>query len=148
MKELLSPMTGTAVPLEQIPDDVFSRKLLGDGAAILPDEGRILSPVDGVVSAVAETLHAYCFSTPEGLEILIHVGLESVRLRGEGFVSHVKAGDMVRAGDPVATVDLQLLRRRNLPLITAVVICEGAEGTYLSAATGPVTAGKTTLLSI
>mgnify|MGYP003293424927 CR=1 FL=1 len=148
MLQLLAPMTGTAIPLDQVPDTAFSRKLLGDGAAIVPEEGVIVSPVDGVLSAISGTLHAYIFSTPEGQEILVHVGLESVGLQGRGFTPLVKEGDPVKTGDPVAQVDLLFLRKKGVPLYTPVVICEGAEGMTLTAKTGPVTAGQTVLLTL
>ena len=127
MIRLLAPMTGSAIPLDQVPDSAFSRKLLGDGIAILPREGTIVSPVDGTLSAIAHTKHAYIFTSAEGLEILVHVGLQSVGLQGRGFYPLVKAGDPVRAGDPVADVDLSLLRKKGVPLYTPVVVCEGAE---------------------
>lgn len=148
MIQLLSPMTGTAVPLEQVPDNAFSRKLLGDGIALLPQEGTILSPVDGCLSAISDTLHAYVFSTPEGQEILVHVGLESVGLQGRGFYPLKKPGEAVKVGEPVADVDLLALQKKGVPLYTPVVICEGAENLRLTAVTGPVTAGQSVLITL
>ncbi len=148
MVSILAPMTGTAIPLEQVPDGAFSRKLLGDGIAILPTEGALLSPADGTLDAIIQTLHAYVFRTDEGLEILVHVGLESVGLQGRGFYPLVKEGTRVRAGEPVADVDLTLLQKKGVPLYTPVVICEGGEGRLLTAYTGSVEAGKTTILTI
>ena len=148
IKYVLAPLSGRAVPLEQVPDDVFSRKILGDGVAVIPSDGRIVAPVDGEVASVSETRHAYGFTSDDGLEILVHVGLESVTLRGEGFVSHVQAGDRVRAGDLVAEFDLGLLESRGLPTVTPIVICEGAEELPISAASGDVTAGKDTLITL
>lgn len=147
MIQLLSPMTGTAIPLDRIPDSAFSKKLLGDGVGILPEDGKLLSPVDGSVSAISHTLHAYVFRTPEGLEILVHIGLESAGLQGRGFRPLVKEGDIVRAGDPVAEADLMFLRKKGVPLYTPVVVCEGAETMTMTAAAGPVEAGKTVLLT-
>ena len=148
MIQLFSPMTGTAVPLERVPDSAFSRKLLGDGVAILPEDGTLLSPVEGTVSAIAHTLHAYVIRSSEGLEILVHVGLQSVGLQGRGFTPLVKEGDPVKAGDPVAQVDLTLLRKKGVPLYTPVVICEGAETMTVTSVEGPVEAGKTVLLTV
>ena len=148
MIQLLAPMTGTAIPLEQVPDNAFSRKLLGDGAAIVPEEGVIVSPVDGILSAISNTLHAYIFSTPEGLDILVHVGMESVGLQGRGFYPLKKPGDPVHAGEPVADVDLHLLQKKGVPLYTPVVICGGAEGMKLTTETGSVTAGKSLLMTL
>lgn len=145
-KSIFAPMSGTVVPLEQVPDEVFSKKLLGDGVAILPKEGKIYTPVDGEVATVAETLHAYGFLSKEGMEILIHVGLETVHLKGEGFISHVKAGDPVVKGDLIAEVDLDFLKSRDISAITPVVICNGAEDLDLQTADGEVTAGQDTLI--
>ena len=145
-KSIFAPMSGTVVPLEQVPDEVFSKKLLGDGVAILPKEGKIYAPVDGEVATVAETLHAYGFLSKEGMEILIHVGLETVHLKGEGFISHVKAGDSVVKGDLIAEVDLDFLKSRDISAITPVVICNGAEDLDLQTADGEMTAGQDTLI--
>ncbi len=89
---ILSPVTGKAVALEQVPDPVFSQKIIGDGMAVIPEDGRIVSPVTGEVASVADTLHAFGFRTDEGVELLVHVGLETVALKGECFQVHVKAG--------------------------------------------------------
>ena len=95
LRSVLAPLSGQSVPLEQVPDDVFSQKILGDGIAILPTDGKLYAPVNGEIASVAETRHAYGFTSEDGLEILVHVGLESVALKGEGFTSHVKVGDKV-----------------------------------------------------
>ena len=147
-KSILAPLSGQAIPLEQVPDDVFSQKLLGDGIAINPTDGKIYAPVDGEVSTVAETLHAYGFTSGDGLEILVHVGLDSVKLRGEGFTSYVHAGDKVKAGQLVAEVDLKYLISQGVPAITPVLICEGAEDVELSKASGEVKAGKTAVITL
>ena len=104
--KILSPMTGEAVGLGEVPDPVFSQKIIGDGMAVIPSEGKLLSPVDGEVISVADTKHAYGLRTAEGLELLIHVGLETVHLKGECFQVFVKPGDKVKAGDLLAEVDL------------------------------------------
>ena len=147
-KSILAPLSGQAIPLEQVPDDVFSQKLLGDGIAIIPTDGKIYAPVDGEVSTVAETLHAYGFTSGDGLEILVHVGLDSVKLRGEGFTSHVHAGDKVKAGQLVAEVDLKYLISQGVPATTPVLICEGAEDVELSKVSGEVKAGKTAVITL
>ena len=92
---ILSPATGQAVALERVPDPVFSQKIIGDGMAVIPEDGKILSPVTGEVASVADTLHAFGFRSNDGLELLVHVGLETVALKGECFKVHVKAGDRI-----------------------------------------------------
>lgn len=143
---ILAPMNGTAVALDQVPDQVFSRGILGDGVAICPDSGRILAPVDGVVSAVTDPIYAFGFFTQDGLEILMHVGMETRMLGGEGFHSYVSVGDRIKAGDPVAEIDLALLESRNITAITPLVICEGGENLVFHKLLGRVTAGETAVM--
>ena len=143
-----APLTGKAVPLDQVPDPVFSEKVLGDGVAIIPEDGRIVSPVDGQIESVAETGHAYGFSTEDGLELLVHVGLETVSLKGECFKVHVKEGDQVKKGDLVAEVDLAYLAEKNINPITPVLICSDIDGQDLKCAEGGVEAGKTAVLML
>lgn len=145
---LVSPLNGTAVPLDQVPDPVFSQKIIGDGIAIRPEDGRIVSPVDGEVVSVADTLHAYGLRTPDGLEVLIHFGLETVALKGECFQCHVKAGDQVKAGDLLAQADLKALKAKQVDTITPVLICGGMAGRTMNRYTGPVTAGTPPILRI
>ena len=94
---ILSPLTGTAVPLEEVPDPVFSQKIIGDGIAILPRDGNLVSPIDGEVVSIAETLHAYGLRSEDGIEVMVHFGLETVALKGECFQCCVKIGDKVKA---------------------------------------------------
>ena len=148
LRTVLAPLSGKAVPLEQVPDGVFAQKLLGDGVAIIPEDGKIYAPLDGEVVSIAETRHAYGIQTEEGLEILIHVGLDSVTLQGKGFISHVKMGDQVKSGDLIAEVDLNYLEKKKIPTITPVLLCGGAEGLTLQGKAGKVKAGKDTLFTI
>ena len=146
--KILSPMTGEAVGLGEVPDPVFSQKIVGDGMAVIPSEGKLLSPVDGEIISVADTKHAYGLRTAEGLELLIHVGLETVHLNGECFQVFVKPGDKVKAGDLLAEVDLAYLKERGINPITPVLACGGFQGQQLNAAAGPVQAGKTVLMEL
>ena len=146
--KILSPMTGEAVGLGEVPDPVFSQKIVGDGMAVIPSEGKLLSPVDGEIISVADTKHAYGLRTAEGLELLIHVGLETVHLNGECFQVFVKPGDKVKAGDLLAEVDLAYLKERGINPITPVLVCGGFQGQQLNAAAGPVQAGKTVLMEL
>ncbi len=140
-----SPLNGTVVPLEQVPDAVFADKILGDGCAVIPKDGKIYSPVNGEISSVAETLHAYGFTSEDGLEVLVHFGLETVALGGEGFTAHVKEGDIVKIGDLVAEVDMELLKSKNINSITPVIVCDGAEEWSMRVVEGEVKAGETVL---
>ena len=145
----LSPLTGRSVSLEEVPDPVFSQKIIGDGMAVIPSDGRIVSPVDAQVVSVADTAHAYGLKTEDGIELLIHAGLETVSLKGECFKVHVKQGDTVKAGDVLAEMDLKFLEERKLNPITPVLICGGMEGKILvKSQPGQVEAGKSELLAV
>ena len=145
---ILAPLTGKAVPLSEVPDPVFSDKVLGDGVAIIPADGKIVSPVDGEISTVAETGHAYGFTSEGGQEILVHVGLETVSLNGECFKVYGKAGDKVKKGDLVAEVDLGYLKEKDINPITPVLLCSDTEGKELQYGEGEVEAGKSTVLTL
>lgn len=143
---VIAPVSGKIVPLSEVPDPVFSDKVLGDGVAIIPENGKILSPVDGEISSVTDTLHAYGFHSNDGLDILVHFGLETVALKGEGFKSYVKEGDHVKIGDLIAEVDMEFLSKKGINPITPVLICDGADNMKMTTSTGNVTAGKNAVL--
>lgn len=139
--QICSPLNGKAVPLDSVPDPVFSDKVLGDGCAVIPDDGKIYSPVNGEISSIAETKHAYGFSSEDGMEILVHFGLETVALKGEGFTPHISVGDKVKKGDLVAEVDLAFLKSKGINLITPVLVCDGANDLEMNVSDGNVKAG-------
>ena len=143
-----APFSGTLVPLSEVPDETFASGVLGEGIAIEPSDGLFCSPVDGTVETIAETKHAIGFAADNGLEILVHVGLETVSLNGEGFEILVKEGDRVKAGQPVAKADLALIRERGLKTITSIVLTGGADDMELHCAEGIAAAGKTTVLTL
>lgn len=145
---ILSPLTGTAVALEEVPDPVFSQKIIGDGIAIIPQDGKLVSPIDGEVVSVAETLHAYGLRSEDGIEVMVHFGLETVALKGEYFTCHVKQGDKVKAGNLLAEADLKGLEEKQVSLITPVLICGGMESRTMNTVTGPVSAGRDTVITL
>ena len=145
---VFAPVSGDCLPLEKTGDEVFAGRILGDGVAVIPSDGRIVSPVDGVVSSVSDSLHAYGFTSSEGIEVLVHIGIDSVLLKGDGFVSFVRPGDSVKAGDPVAEADLKFLESRGVSPVTPVIITGGADGMEAEEAEGAVRAGEDALMTL
>ena len=142
-KELLirAPLSGTAVPITDVPDPVFGEKVMGDGLAIRPSDGRICSPVDGTVTSVAASKHAYALQTAEGVDVLVHFGLDTVSLNGEGFTPAVQEGDQVKAGDMLCQVDLEVIRSAGLETITPVTFPDAPEDAVLTFHCGEVRTG-------
>lgn len=120
--ELVSPITGELLELSAVPDNTFAKKIMGDGFAILPIEGKVFAPCSGVISVIAPTKHAIGIISAEGVELLIHVGIDTVMLEGEGFNVEVKHGQSVEKGDLILTFDLDLIKQKNIPIITPVII--------------------------
>jgi sugar PTS system EIIA component len=120
--EIHSPLDGEAIPLEEVPDPVFAQKMMGDGLAIIPKNGKVVSPINGKVVQIFPTKHAVGLVSEEGLEILIHIGLETVELNGKGFEVAVSAGETVKVGDPLLNVDLDYLEQKHKEIVTPIVI--------------------------
>ncbi len=129
MTALASPFTGKVVPLEEVADDVFSQRIMGDGVAVLPREGRVVAPVAGTVGKLFEGGHGFAIETPEGLQVLVHVGLETVHLKGDGFSVKASEGDEVAAGDEMVTVDLDRMRQLGIEMVSPVVVISGQDVT-------------------
>jgi sugar PTS system EIIA component len=119
---VVAPLTGKIVSIEEVPDPTFSQKMMGDGIAIEPTEGVVVAPVNGEVVQFFHTKHAIGIKSESGAEILIHVGLETVSMNGEGFEGHVKVGDKVKAGDKLLSFDLELIKEKAASTITPIVI--------------------------
>ena len=118
-----SPAKGKAVSLKQVNDPTFAEEMLGKGAAVIPEEGKIYAPADGEIGMVFDTLHAVSMTTDFGAEILIHIGLDTVKMKGDGFTGHVKAGDHVKKGDLLLEVDLEKVKTAGYDTITPVLVC-------------------------
>jgi len=135
-----APMTGELVSLDDVPDKTFSKRLVGDGTAIRPTSGTVTSPVDGVVATLFPTKHAVAVRSDSGVEVLIHVGLDTVNLKGAGFTAHVAVGDRVSTGDLLLEVDLDAVGATHNTL-SVIVITNSAKYTVDPGTTGPVRAG-------
>ena len=139
---ILSPLDGRVIPLEEVPDEVFAEKVLGDGAAVIPENGNIYSPIDGEIVSIPESLHAYGIRSDAGIEMIVHFGLETVNLRGEGFSPKVKVGDRVKAGQLLCTADMDFLKSKGINTVTPVLVTDGAEEGSFSVKTGEIRHGE------
>ena len=144
--KIFAAQSGTVIPITQVHDEVFAQKVLGDGVAIKPETGTVVSPVTGEVVTVAETLHAYGIKTPDGLEVLVHIGVNTVELNGEGFQGMVKLGDNIKVGTPLCEVNLDLLKKKGYDT-DIVIIVTNLKPETLTAHTGiKAEAGQTCVL--
>ncbi|ALD43646.1 PTS N-acetyl glucosamine transporter subunit IIABC [Serratia marcescens] len=146
---LLAPVTGEVVALEQVPDEAFASKAVGDGLAIRPTDKIVVAPADGTVVKIFNTNHAFCLETDKGAEIVVHMGIDTVALEGQGFKRLVEEGAEVKAGQPILELDLDYLNANARSMISPVVVSNSDEYAGLAAlASGSVVAGQTKLYEI
>ncbi|HEL2623798.1 TPA: PTS glucose transporter subunit IIA [Streptococcus suis] len=126
-KNVFSPLSGQILPLEKVNDATFSKKMLGEGVAIIPKDGKVYAPFDGAVTSLFPTKHAIGLTSDEGVELLIHFGLETVELKGRGFVSHVSDGEKVEKGQLMLEVDVEMLVAEGYDIVTPVVVTNTQE---------------------
>lgn len=126
--KIVSPLKGKLVPITEVPDDVFAEKMMGDGFAIIPEDGLVVSPVNGKIVNVFPTKHAIGIQSSGGREVLIHVGLDTVNLKGEGFEMFISEGDTVKAGQPLLQADLDYIEKNAKSTITPIVFTNLGEG--------------------
>ncbi|MCM3741397.1 PTS glucose transporter subunit IIA [Oceanobacillus luteolus] len=124
---LVTPMSGEVISLEEVPDPVFSQKMMGDGIAVIPTDGTVVSPVNGEIIQVFPTKHAIGILGDNDAQILIHIGIETVSLQGEGFTVNVAKGDRVKQGDPLMQVDLNIIEEKASSAITPIIITNSDE---------------------
>lgn len=147
--QIYAPVTGDIKPLEEVPDPVFSQKMMGEGIAILPKEGKVYSPVDGTVILIAATKHAVGIRANDGTEILIHVGLETVSLNGKGFRVAVNEGDKISVGQLIMEVDWEYISINAKSTITPIVITNSEDRNkhYILTEEKIAVQGKTVIIS-
>ena len=119
---IVSPADGDVVNLSEVPDQVFSEKMAGDGIAITPRSNTFVAPISGVVTKIFSTNHAYSIKAKNGLEVLVHIGLDTVALKGEGFKRLVKEGATVSTGKPIISADLEYIQEQGKNIITPIVL--------------------------
>ncbi|OIJ10751.1 PTS glucose transporter subunit IIA [Anaerobacillus alkalilacustris] len=148
-EKIFAPLTGNLLSIDQVPDPVFSQKMMGDGIAIEPTEGLVVSPVEGEIVQVFPTKHAIGIKSLGGMEILIHIGLETVSMNGEGFTTYIKEGDKVKVGDRLVEFSLELVKEKASSIITPMVITNGEIVNEIRKEnTTTVTAGKTEVIEV
>ena len=127
LREVKAPVDGEIVAIESVNDEVFSKKLVGDGVAIIPVTNIFTAPIDGTISKIFSTNHAYSIKSEKDLEVMVHIGLDTVDLNGAGFERLAKEGDKVKAGDEIIRVDLDALREHAKDIITPIIISDESD---------------------
>ncbi|MFC0309707.1 PTS glucose transporter subunit IIA [Gallibacterium trehalosifermentans] len=146
--EIYAPLTGEIVNIEDVPDVVFSEKIVGDGVAIRPKGNKIVAPVDGVIGKIFETNHAFSMESKEGIELFVHFGIDTVELKGEGFTRIAQEGQTVKRGDTIIEIDLELLEAKAKSVLTPIVISNMDEVANMEKKVGDTVAGESVVLVI
>lgn len=144
--QLKAVANGRSIPLTEVPDDAFSSEILGKGFAIEPTDGTVYSPINGRLISISDTRHAYTVFSDDGLDLLIHIGIDSVTLKGDGFVSLRQAGDRISAGDALAKVSLELLKAHEIPTVIPVVVTNPERLCDVDFTFGEVTGGESPVM--
>jgi len=126
-REIKAPVDGEVIVLESIDDEVFSQKMVGDGVAIIPMSNIFTAPIDGVVNKIFSTNHAYSIQSDKDLEVMVHIGIDTVALEGKGFIRLVNEGDEVKAGDAIIKVDLAYIRKYAKDIVTPIIISDDSD---------------------
>jgi glucose-specific phosphotransferase system IIA component len=142
-----APVSGRCIALEDIKDGMFSEKMLGDGVAIEPTGDTVCSPCDGVITAIVPSKHAFAMKLKNGLELLIHIGIETVNLNGEGFAVLAKVDDEVKLGTPIIKIDRDFIESKGMQLTTPVIIVGEPECEIKKCAIGEeITAAESSIM--
>ncbi|SFD04834.1 PTS sugar transporter subunit IIA [Clostridium uliginosum] len=145
--KLIAPVSGKSIPLSEVPDPVFAQKMAGDGLAINPTGDTIVAPADGELTLVFNTKHAFAMTLENGVELLVHIGIDTVSLKGEGFEQLAEQGTKVKAGTPIIKIDRDIITGKGLSLITPVLITNSDISSSIKAIENvDVVAGETTVL--
>lgn len=135
-KTVYAPMNGTYIPLKEIPDEVFSSGVLGQGCGIEPEEGQVVAPVEGKVGVIADTKHSIAIIAKDGREFLIHVGMDTVDMKGDGFDVLVNENDNIKVGDVLLKFDPEKIKKAGHPVTTAFVVVNSDSYSHIAFETG------------
>lgn len=146
--DIFSPLSGEIVNIEDVPDEVFSKKIVGDGIAILPTSNVLLAPINGKIGKIFETLHAFSIKSNNGIELFVHFGIDTVSLKGSGFKKISEENTTVHIGEPIISIDLPFLKKSAKSILTPVIISNMEKFKTIIKNSGSVTAGKTIIFSV
>ena len=127
VREIKSPVDGQIVTLDSVYDEVFSQKMAGDGVAIIPMSNIFTAPINGTITKIFSTNHAYSIKSPKDLEVMVHIGLDTVALEGKGFERIANEGDTVKAGDEIIRVDLEYIKAHAKDIITPIIVLDESD---------------------
>jgi PTS system glucose-specific IIA component len=145
---ITSPLSGEVIRLEQVPDQAFAQKQMGDGVAIIPSNGRLMAPFDGIVLHLVSTKHAIIVQHASGLQLLLHFGLNTVHLEGKGFIAHVANGDRVYAGQLMMEIDLEYIQSMGYSTWTPIVVANEDFKVHIESTYKTVHAGDSGMMSV
>ncbi|WP_026959232.1 PTS glucose transporter subunit IIA [Aliagarivorans taiwanensis] len=146
--EIIAPLSGEIVAIEEVPDVVFAEKIVGDGIAIRPAGNKMVAPCDGTIGKIFETNHAFSLESSDGIELFVHFGIDTVELKDEGFTRIAEEGQEVKMGDTIIEFDLAVLEEKAKSTLTPVVISNMDEIKEMNKLSGAVTVGETAVLRI
>jgi PTS system glucose-specific IIA component len=146
--DILAPITGEIIAIEDVPDVVFAEKIVGDGIAIRPTGNKMVAPCDGEIGKIFETNHAFSLESDSGIELFVHFGIDTVELKGQGFTRIASEGQKVKAGDTIIEFDLEYLTANAKSILTPVVISNMDELKELQKMSGTVAVGVDAVLKI
>ncbi len=141
-KTILSPLTGKVIPLSEVSDPMFREEMLGKGCAVIPSVGSLTSPADGVIDSIPESRHAVMMTTDDGVELLIHIGIDTVELKGAHFTALVSAGDHVCAGHALIEFDIEAIKNAGYDIATPIVVTNSDEYSEIKTLTTKVNVGS------
>ncbi|MGM1047224.1 MAG: PTS system trehalose-specific EIIBC component [Bacillota bacterium] len=147
--DIAAPLNGVIVPLSEVPDPAFSEKQMGQGIAIIPSEGKVYAPFDGTVAHLIKSKHALILTDANGIQVLIHVGINTVSLKGDGFTAHVETGSIITQGQLLLEFDKERIEKAGLPVITPILVPDGQDGIQeIKEYEGRAIQGKTPVLQV
>lgn len=146
--DIISPISGKIIDIKNVPDEVFSQKIVGDGIAIEPIGKEILAPVNGTIGKIFKTMHAFSIQSNDGIELFVHFGIDTINLKGKGFKKMIQESKNVKIGEKIILLDLPFLKLHSKSIITPIVISNMEKIKSIKKYSGNTIAGKTIIMSI